>query len=535
MAAKWEVTTPDGSAVARMMDGGQLWTNRPAAKILKGVDLHGSVICEPFHLYESKGPDDEAAVYANVSTAFNRLGGFLQSGDIPELGSTFGGDVLFDDPEPTDLERAMAMLNGPQEGPGNGPEKAVQPQTKVLPAITSPQVSETHSGAMIALLPDAESAAKLAVPGGDDTSELHITLAYLGDDAMVFAEPQRDIIRAVMSQVATGYNGGIDAKVSGSGTLGPTARVYLVGDSDRLHFLHEDVWMGLDIIGGKLVSEAPLERLPWIAHLTAKMDESDITPEDLKFRGEVHFDRIRVAFGTDYTDFSLRDEDIPSPTPNRLAELAKRTGVEPSLIKMLHLATTDDEIARDAYTEFYKALPKTQKCKYCDKPATVRVMHAEGMAYIPTCDEHKSKAIARVGRNEVTGFKPIRMAGDGMRRRPGELVSDATSGIASEVKAGPPGAKYASKDPNATRLRVYWTREEGAAKIGWGRPGGGDFYRCVEHLSKYVGTRAKGLCAIYHRAALGVWPGQEGKKSLEELFSTGALGALKDLVIDTDE
>lgn len=56
------------------------------------------------------------------------------------------------------------------------------------------------------------------------------------------------------------------------------------------------------------------------------------------------------------------------------------------------------------------------------------------------------------------------------------------------------------------KLRKYWTKGEGAAKIGWGRPG--DFDTCVSHLGKYV-TDPKGLCAEYHKAATGEWPGKK--------------------------
>jgi hypothetical protein len=38
-----------------------------------------------------------------------------------------------------------------------------------------------------------------------------------------------------------------------------------------------------------------------------------------------------------------------------------------------------------------KSLPKSEKCKYGDEPATQRIIHAEGMAYIPVCDKHLTK------------------------------------------------------------------------------------------------------------------------------------------------
>jgi hypothetical protein len=58
---------------------------------------------------------------------------------------------------------------------------------------------------------------------------------------------------------------------------------------------------------------------------------------------------------------------------------------------------------------------------------------------------------------------------------------------------------------NAERLRRYWLYGPGAAKIRWGT--GGDWYRCVRQLSKHLGPRAKGYCALRHKEATGMWTG----------------------------
>ncbi len=79
---------------------------------------------------------------------------------------------------------------------------------------------------------------------------------------------------------------------------------------------------------------------------------------------------------------------------------------------------------------------------------------------------------------------------------------------------------------NAERLRRYWTRGEGAAKIRWGAPG--DWKRCVRYLAKYMGPRAKGYCQLRHKDALGFYTSTHAKmdrqrKSLsenEEILST---------------
>jgi hypothetical protein len=57
---------------------------------------------------------------------------------------------------------------------------------------------------------------------------------------------------------------------------------------------------------------------------------------------------------------------------------------------------------------------------------------------------------------------------------------------------------------NAEALRKYWTHGEGALKIMWGVTG--DFTRCVEHMSEYLGDRAHGYCALRHRDTTGFWP-----------------------------
>ena len=41
-------------------------------------------------------------------------------------------------------------------------------------------------------------------------------------------------------------------------------------------------------------------------------------------------------------------------------------------------------------------LHRSHKCKYCDKPATLKIIWADGRAFIPVCDKHKEKAIYQI-------------------------------------------------------------------------------------------------------------------------------------------
>jgi hypothetical protein len=60
----------------------------------------------------------------------------------------------------------------------------------------------------------------------------------------------------------------------------------------------------------------------------------------------------------------------------------------------------------------------------------------------------------------------------------------------------------------AEKLRRYWTTGRGGRrKIRWNT--GGDWTRCVRYLSKYLGPRAKGYCALRHKEVTGMWTGDK--------------------------
>ena len=78
---------------------------------------------------------------------------------------------------------------------------------------------------------------------------------------------------------------------------------------------------------------------------------------------------------------------------------------------------------------------------------------------------------------------------------------------------------------NAEKLRHYWLFGRGALKIRWNTPG--DWTRCYRQLSKYMGIRAKGYCALRHKEATGMWTGDKlhrqmdgGKGRAHKMFST---------------
>jgi hypothetical protein len=83
----------------------------------------------------------------------------------------------------------------------------------------------------------------------------------------------------------------------------------------------------------------------------------------------------------------------------------------------------------------------------------------------------------------------------------------------------------------AEKLRRYWLHGEGAAKIRWGTPG--DWTRCFRNLSKYLGPRARGYCALRHKEATGMYTGD--KEHRQKFSSNTAIEmSSTDVLKDTD-
>lgn len=81
--------------------------------------------------------------------------------------------------------------------------------------------------------------------------------------------------------------------------------------------------------------------------------------------------------------------------------------------------------------------------------------------------------------------------------------------VAADIAPGKTedGPGWLTHPVDTDRLRDYWTKGAGAAKIGWGSPG--DFNRCRINLAEYIKPQyLSGYCANRHYDALGTWPGQ---------------------------
>lgn len=173
--------------------------------------------------------------------------------------------------------------------------------------------ADVHTGAMIALMPSAADAERMAFEGGEAVDQLHVTLAYLGD-AADWTEAQRvNVINAVGR--AAGWLTPVQARAFGVArwnSSGPEpVWVWNIGDdsdadSARLSDVHHEVGYQLADLGYEL----PQQYTPWAPHVAATYGSADQADLD-NGTGPVRFDRIRVAFAGEYTDFPLTLNDVP--------------------------------------------------------------------------------------------------------------------------------------------------------------------------------------------------------------------------------
>jgi len=121
-----------------------------------------------------------------------------------------------------------------------------------------------------------------------------------------------------------------------------------------------------------------------------------------------------------------------------------------------------------------------------------------------------------------------------------KLEEDPPESLTAAAFASAPGTHdgpgWATHPKDTQRLRDYWTRGKGAAKIRWGQPG--DFNRCRRQLAKYVPNPQylAGTCANLHKVAMGLWPGQEGgkrRKHAGEVLVAAAFSLVDDVDVNT--
>jgi 2'-5' RNA ligase len=185
-----------------------------------------------------------------------------------------------------------------------------------MASLTAAADGSHTSGAMIALMPTAEDAARLAIEGGEDAEQLHLTLRYLGKGADFSEDARQAVIDAVADVLPHYVSGPVTAKAFGAahwnGNSDEPCWVWPVGDDPEtpriLGMLHGAIAMALEegLAEGVDHPELPEPHTPFAPHICAAYsDELDLIIALEERLGPVTFDRVRVAFAGEHTDIPL--------------------------------------------------------------------------------------------------------------------------------------------------------------------------------------------------------------------------------------
>ncbi|MGW4731826.1 phage minor head protein [Streptomyces shenzhenensis] len=193
-------------------------------------------------------------------------------------------------------------------------------------------------GAMIALIPTEEDTARLAIDGGEDAGELHLTLYFLGDNGGDWTEDQRNELADGIRARVPELGGPLTARAFGAnhwnaGSDSPSW-VWAVGDdrendSPPLGYVHALVTDTLEDTPER--PETPIQHSPWVPHVCAAYSDDAAFLEALEERlGPITFDRIRCAFGGDHIDIPLnQEEEEPMPEEETAAGMPTRSWSTP--------------------------------------------------------------------------------------------------------------------------------------------------------------------------------------------------------------
>lgn len=151
---------------------------------------------------------------------------------------------------------------------------------------TSNAEQAKQTGGMLALYPSPDSVSKLYVPGGEPRDDLHLTIAYFGEDVSELSSVHA---QSMLDEEAL-WLGPVEARAFAHATFNPDAEigdpcaVYLIGNCPELvpfvSSIHDKAATWYPGSG---------QHLPWIPHVTAGYG---LRAEDLSYTGPIVFDRL---------------------------------------------------------------------------------------------------------------------------------------------------------------------------------------------------------------------------------------------------
>lgn len=241
---------------------------------------------------------------------------------------------------------------------------------------------EPHTGAMVALKPTVADAERLAVTGGEEPDELHLTLGYLGEAAMIPEEVRDALVDCVARCVEDWPTIIGDAfNVSLMNPDGPEPCVVLGVGGGQLDRAHEKIMTDvMRTISNEGLSLEPQHR-PWLPHVTlVYTGEADLGVFTDRM-GPIIFDRVCLAFGDEVMEIPLGDtgeyeEDDPDYEDDA-AESYTAAGFRRGQRRDPHTGEWIDEpgsgtLSSDHVAKFTKKLGKARSGDraYDDVPST---------------------------------------------------------------------------------------------------------------------------------------------------------------------
>jgi 2'-5' RNA ligase len=178
--------------------------------------------------------------------------------------------------------------------------------------------ADVGTGAMIALVPSASDAVRLAVEGGEAIDQLHVTLAYLGDAADFSPDVPGTLVESLSNRgpLPVVHADAFSVNVFNPGTATDRDPCIVLGLSGPdLDYVHGHVHDMLADVGVVI----PEQHRPWIPHVTlAYTDDTTRVAEFVDRVGPVTFDHLVVAFAGDYTYIPLGESvpDVAEPIPD---------------------------------------------------------------------------------------------------------------------------------------------------------------------------------------------------------------------------
>ena len=372
-----------------------------------------------------------------------------------------------------------------------------------------------HNGVCVVLLPESSS----SIHDASSEDAAHMTTVWLGTTDNVTPEERYDIVEQLRSYAVEATP--ITIPVEEVATLGEEgAEVVLMEPSDSAIAFRE----GLIAEGSPIWAEwSSVEQFPnWIQHVTLGYPESPAKGEFLE--DSITFDRIALWYGDERTVIPLGAPALTAAAEAEEQELTPDTSdVDP--VYMAVVSPDDVRAVFDLISLVPASTKSPQPMVYRredgawvrDETMMTNLKSATPPPVVPLDEDLLDDVLVQVDEAQGAMEEASEPENVPVATEPDPVAASAYDDLTLMVLWGPnpdimaqalTAAGGADRNKGgAEKLRHYWLKGVGAAKIRWGTPG--DWTRCVRNLSKYMGARARGYCALRHKEATGMWTGDK--------------------------